>query len=427
MKTLLKGCMVYIDNAFMRADISVVDGVIDCVGINIPENTLFDKIFDFSGKYIVPGFSDVHVHLREPGFSYKETIASGSAAGAHGGYTTVCAMPNLNPVPDSVENIKVQLDIIERDAKIRVLPYAAITKGQKGRGELVDFEALAPYAFAFSDDGKGIQEKSMMMEAMLRCKALDKAIVAHCEDESLLFGGYIHDGEYAKANGHKGICSKSEWGQIERDLELVAQTGVKYHVCHVSAKESVELIRQAKKSGINVTCETGPHYLTIHDLEIKEEGRFKMNPPIRSIKDRDALIEGIIDGTVDVIATDHAPHSKEEKSKGLAGSVMGIPGLETSFPVLYTRLVKTGIITLERLIDLMSMKPREIFDLGEGIKKGQSADITVLDLESNYDIDSSKFLTTGFGTPFEGWNVSGKILMTMYNGRTVWQSSLTEK
>ena len=334
-------------------------------------------------KYTVfPGFCDVHVHFREPGFSYKETIASGSAAAARGGYTAVCAMPNLNPVPDSVENLRVQTDIIKKDALISVFPYAAITVGEKGE-QIADLEALAPHVIAFSDDGKGVQSEDMMREAMIRAKSLGKMIVAHCEVNELLKGGYIHDGEYAKMHGHKGICSESEWRQIERDLRLSKETGCAYHVCHISTKESVELIRKAKAEGINVTCETGPHYLVLDENDLKEEGRFKMNPPLRSLADREALIEGIIDGTIDMIATDHAPHSAEEKAKGLKDSAFGIVGLETTFPVLYTKLVKENIISLEKLVKLLTENPRRRFGIS------QTGDFTVWNLNESYKIEEN--------------------------------------
>lgn len=368
----------------------------------------------FNNICIFPTFCDVHVHFREPGFFYKETIKSGSLSAARGGYTDVCTMPNLNPVPDSVENIKEQLRIIENTAAIRVHPYAAITKGEMGN-ELVDFEKLAPYCIAFSDDGRGVQSEAMMLAAMLKAKKLNKIIAAHCEDNSLLNGGYIHKGEYAAAHGHRGISSESEWRQIERDLKLAKETGCKYHVCHISTAESVELIRKAKAEGVDVTCETGPHYLVLSDKDLEEDGRFKMNPPLRSEKDRLALIEGIKDGTIDMIATDHAPHSLEEKSRGLEKSLMGVVGLETAFPVLYTYLVKEGIITLERLIELMSVNPRKRF----GIK--ETEDICVFALDSEYEVIPDEFLTMGRSTPFAGRRVFGKNLITVCGGKTVWQ------
>ena len=368
-----------------------------------------------SPKYAVfPGFCDVHVHFREPGFSYKETIKTGSMASAKGGYTSVCTMPNLNPVPDSLEHLKEQTDIIERDAVIEVLPYAAITVGEKGE-ELVDMEALAEKVIAFSDDGRGVQSEEMMREAMLRAKALGKMIVAHCEVNELLKGGYIHEGEYAKEHGHRGICSESEWKQIERDLRLAKETGCAYHVCHISTKESVDIIRKAKAEGVDVTCETGPHYLVMNDSDLQEEGRFKMNPPLRAKEDMEALIEGIKDGTIDMIATDHAPHSAEEKSKGLEKSPFGITGIETCFPLVYTKLVKTGIITLEKAIELLAINPRKRF----GIKQGN--DFTVWDLEALEKVEPEKFISMGKATPFEGWELFGKCVLTVKDGQIVYK------
>ena len=369
---------------------------------------------DISRYIIFPGFCDVHVHFREPGFSYKETIASGSLASAHGGYTAVCTMPNLNPVPDSREHLKIQRDIIEESACIHVYPYGSITVGQKGE-ELSGLEEMAPDVIGFSDDGRGVQSDEMMREAMKKAKALDKPIVAHCEVNSLLRGGYIHDGDYAKAHGHRGICSESEWAQIARDIELVKETGVRYHVCHISTKESVELIRKAKAEGVDITCETGPHYLVMDDSMLKEEGRFKMNPPLRSKEDREALIEGIKDGTIDMIATDHAPHSAEEKSKGLEGSAFGVVGIETAFPIMYTYLVKPGIITLDRLVELMAINPRKRF----GIELG--CDYCVWDLEEEYTVNSAKFISMGKATPFEGWKVNGRCIATVCDGRLVYK------
>ena len=368
----------------------------------------------FSKYAVFPGFCDVHVHFREPGFSYKETIKTGSKASAKGGYTSVCTMPNLNPVPDSPEHLKEQTDIIDRDAVIEVLPYAAITVGEKGE-ELVDMESLAEKVIAFSDDGRGVQSEEMMREAMLRAKALGKMIVAHCEVNELLRGGYIHDGDYAKEHGHRGICSESEWKQIERDLRLAKETGCAYHVCHISTKESVDIIRKAKAEGVNVTCETGPHYLVMDDSDLKEEGRFKMNPPLRSKADREALIEGIKDGTIDMIATDHAPHSAEEKSRGLEKSPFGITGIETCFPVVYTKLVKTGIITLEKAIELLAINPRKRF----GIKLGN--DFTVWDLEALEKVEPEKFISMGKATPFEGWELFGKCMLTVKDGQIVYK------
>ena len=372
------------------------------------------SVYNSSQYMIFPGFCDVHVHLRQPGFSYKETIKSGTQASAHGGYTTVFSMPNLKPVPDSAEHLKEQLDIIKRDAVINVLPYGAITVGQNGE-ELSDMEGMAKDVIAFSDDGRGVQSEEMMKEAMLRAKALGKIIVAHCEDNSLLYGGYIHDGVYASEHSHRGICSESEWGPIKRDLELCRQTGCAYHVCHISCKESVELIRQAKAQGIDVTCETGPHYLILTDGDLKEDGRFKMNPPLRSKEDRQALIEGVLDGTIDMIATDHAPHSQEEKSRGLEKSAFGIVGIETAFQLLYTHLVKKNIISLERLVELLAVNPRKRF----GLEYDNS--FTVWDLDKKTVINPSDFLSMGKATPFEGEEVFGECELTVCNGKTAYK------
>ena len=369
-----------------------------------------------SKRYIiVPGLCDVHVHFREPGFSYKETIASGSAAAAHGGYTAVCTMPNLDPVPDSAEHLQVQLDAIKRGAAIKVLPYGAITVGEKGE-RLADMEAMSDKVCAFSDDGKGVQNDEMMREAMTAAKRLGKIIAAHCEDNSLLFGGYIHDGEYARMHGHRGISSASEYKQIERDLRLAEETGCAYHVCHISTKESVELIRQAKARGVDVTCETAPHYLVLCDEDMQEDGRFKMNPPLRSREDKKALIEGIKDGTIDMIATDHAPHSAEEKGRGLEKSLMGVVGLETAFPVLYTELVMKNIITLDRLVELMSFKPKERFGIDT------NNDFAVFDISEAYKIDPEDFLSMGRATPFAGREVFGRCLLTVHNGKVVYKA-----
>lgn len=369
-----------------------------------------------SKKYIiVPGLCDVHVHFREPGFSYKETIASGSAAAAHGGYTAVCTMPNLDPVPDSAEHLQVQLDAIKRGAAIKVLPYGAITVGEKGE-RLADMEAISDKVCAFSDDGKGVQNDEMMREAMTAAKRLGKIIAAHCEDNSLLFGGYIHDGEYARMHGHRGISSASEYKQIERDLRLAEETGCAYHVCHISTKESVELIKQAKARGVNVTCETAPHYLVLCDEDMQEDGRFKMNPPLRSREDKKALIEGIKDGTIDMIATDHAPHSAEEKGRGLEKSLMGVVGLETAFPVLYTELVMKNIITLDRLVELMSFKPKERFGIDT------NNDFAVFDISEAYKIDPEDFLSMGRATPFAGREVFGRCLLTVHNEKVVYKA-----
>ena len=377
----------------------------------------FDALsaFDPTQYVVFPGFCDVHVHFREPGFSYKETVLTGCQAAAHGGYTAVCTMPNLSPVPDTAARLGEQLAIIERDASIHVYPYAAITVGQRGE-ELADMANLAEHAIAFSDDGRGVQSEDLMRQAMLRAKTLGKMIVAHCEDNNLLYGGYIHDGAYAAINGHKGICSESEWKPIARDLKLVEETGVAYHVCHISTKESVSLIRDAKRRGLNVTCETGPHYLVLDDSNLQEDGRFKMNPPLRSPEDRRALIEGVLDGTIDMIATDHAPHSAEEKAKGLSGSAFGIVGLETAFPVMYTKLVEPGILSLEKLIELMAINPRKRF----GIPLGE--DFTVWDLQATETVDPATFLSKGRATPFTGMPLQGRCILTVCDGRIVYQS-----
>ena len=383
--------------------------------ISASVSTPIFSAFD-SPKYVIfPGFCDVHVHFREPGFSYKETIVSGSRASARGGYTAVCTMPNLNPVPDSRENLNQQLQLIEDGACIHVYPYGAITVGEKGE-ELADLEGMAANVCGFSDDGRGVQSDDMMRQAMLRAKALGKMIVAHCEVNELLRGGYIHDGQYAQEHGHRGICSESEWAQIARDLNLVRETGVKYHVCHISTKESVEIIRKAKAEGLDVTCETGPHYLVMDDSMLQEDGRFKMNPPLRSAEDRDALVAGIIDGTIDCIATDHAPHSAEEKAKGLEKSAFGVVGIETAFPICYTYLVKSGIITLEKLIDLLSTNPRKRFDIPN------NGDFTVWNLEEVGVVDPEEFLSMGKATPFTGWQIQGKCIATVCDGKIVYTS-----
>lgn len=417
MKKLLKNAKVFVNDKFEEVDIEITNDIITKIESNIEANAI-DTIYDLKNLYVLPGLIDVHTHLREPGFCYKETIKTGSLAGARGGYTSIAAMPNLNPAPDCLENLKLELDAIKKDAQINVYPYGTITKGEKGE-ELANFEEIKDHVIAFSDDGRGVQNENMMEKAMNEAKKIGKMIVAHCEDNSLLNGGYIHDGEYAKVNGHKGICSESEWGPIKRDMELVRKTGCSYHVCHISTKESVEIIRKAKKEGLPVTCETGPHYLVLNDMCIEDDGRFKMNPPIRSEDDRLALVEGIKDGTIDMIITDHAPHSKEEKSKGLKGSSMGVVGLEVAFPVLYTNLVKKGIITLEKLIELMNTNPRNIFHIGTEIKVGEKADLTVYDLEERYNINPDEFVSMGKATPFKGDNVYGKCKMTICAGKEV--------
>lgn len=381
-----------------------------------------DRTVGLGGRCVVPGLVDVHVHLREPGFPHKETIATGTAAAARGGYTAVCSMPNLDPAPDTPEHLHLQTEAIRRDAAVRVCPYASITLGQRGCGELVDFAALAPEVVGFSDDGRGVQSDALMEEAMRRAAAVGRPIVAHCEVDELLRGGYIHDGGYCRAHGHKGICSESEWRQVGRDIALAEKTGCRYHVCHVSTRESVELVRQAKARGLRVSCETAPHYLLLCDEDLQEEGRFKMNPPLRSRADREALVGGIVDGTIEVIATDHAPHTAGEKARGLAGSAMGIVGLECAFPLMYKYLVQSGVISLERLVELMSVNPRRIFGLGGGLEPGEPADFTVLDLDAQYEIDPATFRSKGRATPFAGWPVQGRAALTVVGGKIAYDA-----
>ena len=412
MKALFRGAQVY-ENGTMHKRNMLFDGT--SLSVFEGDVSLFAPSFVFDNTVILPGFCDVHVHLREPGFSYKETIASGTLASARGGYTAVCSMPNLDPTPDSRENLDKQLDIIRRDACIAVYPYATITKRELGK-ELSDMEDMASDAVAFSDDGKGVQSEEMMLEAMKRAKALGKMIVAHCEDNSLLHSGYIHDGEYAKAHGHRGICSESEWGPIERDIRLAESVGCPYHVCHISTKESVEIIRAAKARGADVTCETGPHYILLDDSCLEEDGRFKMNPPLRSPADRKAILEGILDGTIDMIATDHAPHSAEEKSKGLEGSAMGVVGIETAFATLYTALVRNGKMTLPELVKLMSENPRERFGISS------DTGFTVFEVGEEYTVNPDDFLSKGRATPFRDARVYGKCLLTVYNGKAVYEN-----
>ena len=421
MKYLFKEAQTFIDGSFKTVDLLIDGGRFVRICQNISDSDA--TVVSLKGLVVFPGFTDVHVHLREPGFSYKETIKSGTAAAARGGYTSVCTMPNLKPCPDSAENLSVQLDLIKDGALINVYPFAAITKGQLGE-EIADMEEMGENAIGFSDDGRGVQSADMMALAMKKAKAMGKIISAHCEDTSLIHGGYIHDGEYAKLNGHIGISSKSEWAPIERDIALTEQIGCKYHVCHISTKESVDLIRRAKQRGVNITCETAPHYLVMNDMMLQEDGRFKMNPPIRSEQDRLALIEGIKDGTIDVIATDHAPHSAEEKSKGLEKSLMGVVGIETAFPVCYTKLVKTGIITLERLVELLNVNAKKRFGIGTEIKEGNPADFTVFDLNCKYTINPDEFLSKGRATPFEGEEVFGRCKLTSVGGKIVYNEDL---
>ena len=420
MKYLLTGGSVFRNGCFERLDVAIDQGRIVSVSPSLSRDGFC--VIELHDRFLVPGFTDVHVHLREPGFSYKETIASGTAAAAAGGYTAVCAMPNLKPVPDCAEGLRPQLEAIARDAAIRVYPYGAITRGEQGQ-ELADLSAMAPDTVGFSDDGKGVQSPEQMRRAMELAKALDKPIVAHCEDEALLQKGWcVHDGAYARAHGLTGNAPESEWRQVERDLQLVRKTGCRYHVCHISTKESVALIRQAKAEGLPVTCETGPHYLTLCDEELRDEGGFRMNPPIRSAPDREALVAGLLDGTIDCIATDHAPHSAQEKSGGLRGSLNGIVGLETAFPVLYTKLVQPGIVPLETVLDRLCVRPRQIFRLPGGIiEAGAPADLTVLDLTTLWRINSSAFRSLGRATPFDGWQVQGRTELTLCGGEIVYQ------
>lgn len=416
MKTLYTNAVIYTGGRFAAGEFAVEQGRIVSAAGAAPARTV-----DLGGLHVVPGLVDVHVHLREPGFSHKETIASGTAAAARGGYTAVCSMPNLDPAPDAPDTLRAQTDIIRRDAVVRVVPYGCITLGQRGAGELVDFAALAPDVVGFSDDGRGVQSDELMEEAMRLAAQAGRPIVAHCEVDDLLRGGYIHDGEYCRAHGHKGICSESEWKQVERDIALAEKTGCQYHVCHVSTKESVELVRRAKARGVRVSCETAPHYLLLCDEDLQEDGRFKMNPPLRSREDRAALIAGVVDGTIEVIATDHAPHTAEEKSRGLAGSAMGVVGLECAFPLLYKYMVLQGVITLEKLIALMADNPRRIFGLGGGLNVGDEADFTVLDLGAQYEIDPAAFLSKGRATPFAGWSVQGRAVLTVVGGREAYR------
>lgn len=423
MTLLIKNARVYKGNKFEKSDVLIQNGRIHSLGTTI-SSAGADRVFDLQDKYfLIPGFVDVHVHLREPGFSYKETIKSGTMAAAKAGYTAVCSMPNLNPAPDSPETLKAQTDIIERDAVIDVFPFGSITVGRKGEGECVDFASMKDKVIGFSDDGTGVQTAELMQEAMQKCASLGCVISAHCEVNDLLKGGYIHDGEYCRKHNHKGICSESEWAQIERDCALAEKTGCQYHVCHISTKESVDIIRNAKARGVKVTCETGPHYLTLCDEDLQEDGRFKMNPPLRSRADMQALIDGVCDGTIDVIATDHAPHSAEEKAKGLAGSLMGVVGLETAFSVLYTKLVKTGVITLERLVEMMSVKPREIFGISGGeIKEGAPADLCVLNPDKEWVVNPDEFVSMGTATPFKNMKLQGECLLTILRGEIVYEA-----
>ena len=420
MRYLLQNAQILSSGGVFRAaDVLLSGGRIVSIGdrISCPADAVS---IDLHKAVLFPGFVDVHVHLREPGFSYKETIRTGTLAAAHGGFAHVAAMPNLDPVPDCAAALAVQRAIIEKDALVHVHPYGAISVGEKGE-RLADLEGLAPGVIAFSDDGRGVQSESLMREAMMQCRRLGKILAAHCEDNSRLHGGYIHDGAYARAHGHRGICSESEWGPIARDLRLAEETGCAYHVCHVSTKESVALIRAAKRRGVDVTCETAPHYLTFTDEDLQEDGRFKMNPPLRAREDRDALIEGLLDGTIDMLVTDHAPHSREEKARGLDKSAMGVVGLETSFAASYTALVQTGILPLGKLVDLMHGAPMRRFGCGTELAEGQPADLTAFDLTKTYTVDPETFLTMGRATPFAGCALTGVCKLTMIGGEPVWK------
>ena len=420
MRYLLQNAQILSSGGVFRAaDVLLSGGRIVSIGdrISCPADAVS---IDLHKAVLFPGFVDVHVHLREPGFSYKETIRTGTLAAAHGGFAHVAAMPNLDPVPDCAAALAVQRAIIEKDALVHVHPYGAISVGEKGE-RLADLEGLAPGVIAFSDDGRGVQSESLMREAMMQCRRLGKILASHCEDNSLLHGGYIHDGAYARAHGHRGICSESEWGPIARDLRLAEETGCAYHVCHVSTKESVTLIRAAKRRGVDVTCETAPHYLTFTDEDLQEDGRFKMNPPLRAREDRDALIEGLLDGTIDMLVTDHAPHSREEKARGLEKSAMGVVGLETSFAASYTALVQTGILPLGKLVDLMHGAPMRRFGCGTELAEGQPADLTAFDLTKTYTVDPEMFLTMGRATPFAGRALTGVCKLTMIGGEPVWK------
>lgn len=385
--------------------------------LEAPEGT---RVVDADGLTVIPGLVDVHVHLREPGFSYKETIATGTEAAAAGGFTTICPMPNLNPAPDSPETLGQQLELIRRDARIETIPYATITRTRLGE-ELIDYEALAPMVAGFSDDGSGVQDEDTMRKAMEKIASTGKILAAHCEVNSLLKKGYIHDGEYARLHGHRGICSESEWREIERDIRLAEETGCRLHICHISTAESVELIRQGKARGVKVTCETGPHYLAFCDDDLQEDGRFKMNPPIRSRRDMEALREGAADGTIDVIATDHAPHSVEEKSRGLEKSAMGVVGLETSLAAVYTYMVLPGRISYQRMIEMMAGAPRHIFGFEGGLKEGDRADLALVDFNKEWEVNPQEFKSAGKSTPFAGHKLKGMVMTTIAAGKTVFE------
>ena len=447
MKTLLKNGNILTSKGFVIADI-IIENSTAKLSEKDSSFLSFDEIIDCTNLYITPGFTDVHVHFREPGFFYKESIQTGSLSAARGGYVNVCTMPNLNPVPSNLETLKIQLELIKETSCINIIPYGTITQKGNGKSELSNMEDLADYTIAYTDDGKGVQTQELMLEAMEKARNLDKIIVAHCEDETLLKGGYIHDGKYAKLNNHRGICSESEWVQVKRDVELAQKLGTKYHVCHVSTKESVDIIRNAKKMGVDVTCETAPHYLILTDEDLKEEGRFKMNPPLRDKSDREELIRGIQDGTIDMIATDHAPHSLEEKSKGLEKSAFGIVGLEIAFSLMYTHLVEKDLISLEKLLELMCINPMKRFEIDKYISiqrqlfqndfnfrnkyipqrdedyyihDNMNANLNIIDLKKEHTVDTSEFLSKGKATPFEGEKLRGKIVRTILNGKTIWK------
>jgi dihydroorotase len=447
MKTLLKNGNILTSKGFVIADI-IIENSTAKLSEKDSSFLSFDEIIDCTNLYITPGFTDVHVHFREPGFFYKESIQTGSLSAARGGYVNVCTMPNLNPVPSNLDTLKIQLELIKETSCINIIPYGTITRKGNGKSELSDMDDLADFTIAYTDDGKGVQTQELMLEAMEKARNLDKIIVAHCEDETLLKGGYIHDGNYAKLNNHRGICSESEWIQVKRDVELAQKLGTKYHVCHVSTKESVDIIRNAKKNGVDVTCETAPHYLILTDKDLKEDGRFKMNPPLRDESDREELIRGIQDGTIDMIATDHAPHSLEEKSKGLEKSAFGIVGLEIAFSLMYTHLVEKDLISLEKLLELMCINPMKRFEIDKYISiqrqlfqndfnfknkyipqrdedyyihDNMNANINIIDLKKEYTVDTSEFLSKGKATPFEGEKLRGKIVRTILNGKTIWK------
>lgn len=404
----------------LKGNLLITDGTVSAVGADVT-GAPGSMVIDARGATVIPGLVDVHVHLREPGFSYKETIADGTRAAAHGGFTTVCTMPNLKPAPDSPETLAAQTDIIRRDACVEVRPYATITRGRLG-SELTDYEALAPYVAGFSDDGSGVQSEEVMRRAMTGIAATGKVLAAHCEVEELLNGGYIHDGEYARRHGHRGISSESEWREVERDIRLSRETGCRLHICHVSTAESVELVRRAKAEGLSVTCETGAHYLAFCDEDLQEAGRFKMNPPLRSAADRGALLRGIADGTIDCIASDHAPHSAEEKARGLEKSAMGVTGIELSLPAVYTHCVRTGLISFARMIELMADAPRRIFGIEGGLRPGDRADVTIVDFDRDFTVDPALFLSRGKATPFEGTRLFGKVMATIADGKPAYQS-----